>query len=134
MNKLMLPGMSPLEIYDHSINKTALPPPPPPHTHTPTYTHTRKRLITHLPFLFAQQDVFTRLYIKNYKKAKRDAHTKRPLQTKEQAIGITHRGARWLGGRVLDSKSRGYGFEPPWRHCVVSLDTICYTLLSTGST
>ena len=27
---------------------------------------------------------------------------------------------RWLSGRVLDSRSRGCGFEPHWRHCVVS--------------
>ena len=30
-------------------------------------------------------------------------------------------GAQWLSGRVLDSRPRGRGFEPHWRHCVVSL-------------
>ena len=31
-------------------------------------------------------------------------------------------GARWgLSSRVLDSRPRGRGFEPHWRHCVVSL-------------
>ena len=30
-------------------------------------------------------------------------------------------GAQWLSGRVLDSRPRGRGFEPRWRHCVVSL-------------
>ena len=30
-------------------------------------------------------------------------------------------GAQWLSGRVLDSRSRGRGFEPQRRHCVVSL-------------
>ena len=30
-------------------------------------------------------------------------------------------GAQWLSGRVLDSRSRGCGFEPHRRHCVVSL-------------
>ena len=30
-------------------------------------------------------------------------------------------GAQWLSGRVLDSRPRGCGFEPHWRHCVVSL-------------
>ena len=30
-------------------------------------------------------------------------------------------GAQWLSGRVLDSRLRGRGFEPHWRHCVVSL-------------
>ena len=32
-----------------------------------------------------------------------------------------YRGAQWLGGRVLDSRPRGRGFEPHRRHCVVSL-------------
>ena len=31
------------------------------------------------------------------------------------------KGAQWLSGRVLDSRPRGCGFEPHWRHCVVSL-------------
>ena len=31
------------------------------------------------------------------------------------------KGAQWLSGRVLDSRPRGCGFEPQWRHCVVSL-------------
>ena len=30
-------------------------------------------------------------------------------------------GAQWLGGRVLDSRLKGRGFEPHRRHCVVSL-------------
>ena len=30
-------------------------------------------------------------------------------------------GAQWLSGSVLDSRLRGRGFEPHWRHCVVSL-------------
>ena len=30
-------------------------------------------------------------------------------------------GAQWLSGRVLDSRPRGRGFKPHWRHCVVSL-------------
>ena len=30
-------------------------------------------------------------------------------------------GAQWLSCRVLDSRPRGCGFEPHWRHCVVSL-------------
>ena len=30
-------------------------------------------------------------------------------------------GAQWLSGRVLDSRPRGRGFEPHWRHFVVSL-------------
>ena len=31
------------------------------------------------------------------------------------------KGAQWLSGRVLDSRPRGCGFEPHWRHCVVVL-------------
>ena len=31
------------------------------------------------------------------------------------------KGAQWLGGRVLDSRPRGRGFETQWRHCLVSL-------------
>ena len=27
----------------------------------------------------------------------------------------------WLSGRVLDSRPKGRGFEPHWRHCVVVL-------------
>ena len=34
---------------------------------------------------------------------------------------LTLLGAQWLGGRVLDSRPRGRGFEPNRRHCVVSL-------------
>ena len=30
-------------------------------------------------------------------------------------------GAQWLSGRVLDSRPRGPGFKPHWRHCVLSL-------------
>ena len=30
-------------------------------------------------------------------------------------------GAQWLSGRVIDPRLRGRGFEPHWRHCVVSL-------------
>ena len=39
-----------------------------------------------------------------------------------------------LSGRVLDSGLKGIGFEPHWRHCVVSLSKTLYPLLSTGST
>ena len=30
-------------------------------------------------------------------------------------------GAQWLSGRVRGLRLRGRGFEPHWRHCVVSL-------------
>ena len=36
--------------------------------------------------------------------------------------------------RVLDSESKGHGFETHWRHYVVALSKEFYLLLSTGST
>ena len=36
--------------------------------------------------------------------------------------------------RVLDSRSRGCGFEPHWGCCLVSLSKTLYPLLSAGST
>ena len=30
-------------------------------------------------------------------------------------------GAQWLSGRVLESRPKGRGFEPHWRHCIMSL-------------
>ena len=29
--------------------------------------------------------------------------------------------AKWLSGRVLDSRTKGHGLKPQWRYCVVSL-------------
>ena len=39
-----------------------------------------------------------------------------------------------ISGRVLDLRSRGCGFEPHQRHCIVALSKTLYPLLSTGST
>ena len=36
-------------------------------------------------------------------------------------VSQSYRGAQWLSGRVLDSRLTDRGFEPHWRHCVVSL-------------
>ena len=36
-------------------------------------------------------------------------------------IHVYYNAAQWLSGRVLDSRSRSCGFEPHWRHCIVSL-------------
>ena len=36
-------------------------------------------------------------------------------------VQLEEEGAQWLSGRVLDSRPKGRGFEPHWRHCVVSL-------------
>ena len=41
---------------------------------------------------------------------------------------------QWLSGKVLNSSSRGCGFEPIRKHCVVSLRKTHYLLLSTSST
>ena len=38
-------------------------------------------------------------------------------------------GAQWLSGRVLNSRPKGRGFEPHWRHCVVSLGKNIYPSL-----
>ena len=37
-----------------------------------------------------------------------------------------YKGAQWLSGRVLNSRPKGPGFEPHWRHCVVSLSKNIY--------
>ena len=37
-------------------------------------------------------------------------------------------GAQWLSGRVLDSRSRGRGFEPRRRHCIVVLEQDTFIL------
>ena len=42
-------------------------------------------------------------------------------------------GAQRLSGGVLDTRSRGCGFEPHSRHCIVSLGKTLYPLLNTGS-
>ena len=43
-------------------------------------------------------------------------------------------GAQWLSGSVLDSRPRGWGFEPQQRRCIVSLSKTHLSLLNTGST
>ena len=37
-------------------------------------------------------------------------------------------GAQWLSGRVLDSRQRGHGVEPHWRHCVVVFEQDTFIL------
>ena len=37
-------------------------------------------------------------------------------------------GARWLSGRVLDSRLRGRGFEPHRHHCLVVLEQDTFVL------
>ena len=37
-------------------------------------------------------------------------------------------GGQWLSGRVLDSRPRGCGFEPHWRHYVVVLEQDTFIL------
>ena len=46
------------------------------------------------------------------------------IQQKMAVVELDSRpreGAQWLSGRVLDSRPRGRGFKPHWRHCVGSL-------------
>ena len=43
-------------------------------------------------------------------------------------------GAQCLSDRVLGSRLSGRGFEPHWRHYVVSMSKIHLSVLSTGST
>ena len=48
------------------------------------------------------------------------------FSSKTYAVGtqnncLHERGTQSLSGRVLDSRQRGHGFKPHWRHCVVSL-------------
>ena len=37
-------------------------------------------------------------------------------------------GAQWLSGRVLDSRQKGSGFKPHWRHCIVVLEQDTFIL------
>ena len=37
-------------------------------------------------------------------------------------------GVQWHSGRVLDSRPKGRGFEPHWRHCVVVLEQDTFIL------
>ena len=39
-----------------------------------------------------------------------------------------YKGAQWLGGRVLDSRPKGRGFEPHRRHCVVVFEQDTFIL------
>ena len=43
-----------------------------------------------------------------------------------RSIGV--QGAQWVSGRVLDSRLRGCGFKPHWRHCVVVLEQDTFIL------
>ena len=49
------------------------------------------------------------------------------LQMKQPAAWCKE--AKWLSGRVLDSRPKGRGFEPHRRHCVVSLSKNIYPSL-----
>ena len=43
-------------------------------------------------------------------------------------MNISNMGAQWLSGRVLDSRKKGRGFEPHWRHCIVVLEQDTFIL------
>ena len=44
------------------------------------------------------------------------------------SFNLLNMGVQWLSGRVLDSRLRGRGFEPHWRHCVVVLEQDTFIL------
>ena len=44
------------------------------------------------------------------------------LQCTPEIYNYSFLGAQWLSGRVLDSRPRGGGFEPHWRHCTVVIE------------
>ena len=46
----------------------------------------------------------------------------------KRVIIMVIEGAQWLSGRVLDSRPRGRGFEPHWRHCIVVLEQDTFIL------
>ena len=46
----------------------------------------------------------------------------------ETKHNVQNMGAQWLSGRVLDLRSRGRGFEPHQRHCVVVLEQDTFIL------
>ena len=37
-------------------------------------------------------------------------------------------GVQWLSGRVLDSRPKGHGFQPQWRHYLVVLEQDTFIL------
>ena len=43
-------------------------------------------------------------------------------------ISKDFKGAHGLSSRVLDSRPKGRGFEPHWRHCVVVLEQDTFIL------
>ena len=43
-------------------------------------------------------------------------------------LGTHYMGAQWLSGRVLDSRSKGRGFEPHRRHWVVVIEQDTFIL------
>ena len=53
---------------------------------------------------------------------------KRQLQAPVFRSTNINLGAQWISGRVLDSRLRGRGFKPHWRHCVVVLEQDTFIL------
>ena len=52
------------------------------------------------------------------------------IRTTEEEATIQYQmeGGQWLSGRVLDSRPKGRGFEPHWRHCIVVLEQDTFIL------
>ena len=58
----------------------------------------------------------------NFKKNSRQQKKHVLFPARKVLKPITYEGTQWLSGRVLDSRPRGCGFEPHWRHCIVVLE------------
>ena len=62
------------------------------------------------------------------------AMSKNLFGTKVVSLGqLEMRYRRERSGRVLDSRPRGRGFEPHWRHCVVVLESLTLWVVCIGS-
>ena len=46
----------------------------------------------------------------------------------DEPVQLPFMGAQWLSGRVPDLRSRGHGFEPHRRYCVVVLEQDTFIL------
>ena len=71
-----------------------------------------------------------KMFYLNLKKneKKKQQHLKKKWIPPFDKSGNGLMGAQWLSGRVLDSRLRGHGFEPHWRHCVAVLEQDAFIL------
>ena len=57
-----------------------------------------------------------------------NACTQKKVTHQVPSVKLCNVGAQWLGGRVLDSRPRGRGFEPHRRRCVVAIEQDTFIL------